>query len=792
MGRVTFGSELKRLRAIYKCSQKELANRSGYALPTVQAFEQGARLPSLEAAETLANALKLSAADASWLLSLARQGQAHSRTVIIPSTWTSFVGRTSELSRVAALVKGSKHRLVTLLGMGGTGKTRLATEVLLKTHKGFDDGAALITLTDVHEQSAIAGAILSRLGQRPQGEASPEEQLIAWLAPRQLLLTLDNVEQLLPGVAKLVDTLLDCAPDIRILCTSRQPLMLHYEKRELLDGLAHTSTASDGETEASQLFRERAALVTTPGKWTESDVRAMHKICTLVEGVPLAVELAAALCADMPPTRLLDVIKRDLLSLAVGFVDKPDRHKSLRVMLNESWSRLNDMEQRALRRISVFAGGARLDAARRVCDIDQPVLESLVARSLLTMTDSGRLHVHEMVRQYSADQLDMAGDAGEAVARHVRWVSDFSSELVDTLFSATYAERAGAYARDAANIRAGILRGLEKPELVSDAANALGMLCWFWYSEGEWTFVAERLPQVLSRNDIRWRPRARGFANLMQGMLYYFSSDMRGAIPHLNDSVATFQAADCRDELIIAQGSRVTAAAQAGDFALAQESFRTCLALCEASNSDFARAYGLSTCAFLPMYSGSLDQAISMFTMALRFAQSSDDQWTIALCTLFLSAMHLELGDNDAADSELQILQGAAARTGSHEHTAALHVNRAFAALARQDADAAHAQVQTAQPLFERVNLSRRWATVLIVGAWIRHLRGDDQESALLLARAERVHEQIGGPKLHPDNAFAAELASRLGQPRLDAARQVAATMPELSLNELIGSMNAW
>lgn len=796
MSSLTFAAELKRLRERTGLSRDQLAQLTFIAPTTLRNIEQGQRNPTIEFAREVVRVLALSGAERGRFLQLAmgsRSGRDH--VFSLPEALTSFVGREEELKALTQMLAARMPRLITLLGLGGAGKTRLAREAALWAGTEYSHGVAFVPLAEVHTQEGVVPAILAALGERPQGGRSLEAQLIDLLSDRTLLLVLDNAEHL-PALPMLVDELLNGARHITILCTSREPLQLQGEHRFPLEGLQFDVTTGI-DTDALRLFRDRAGNVTRTASWSTGDQSAARDICQVVSGLPLALELSAALCALMSPADVHAVIARNMLTIESDFHNVPERHRSLRAVLDASWQQLSGEEQIALRRLAVFAGGADQSAAARVCGVAEAVFKRLATRSLLILSDNGRIGLHEMVRQYGEARLDEAGEHEAISAQHIRWVKDLSSGLVDLLFHASHAERASAFAKDAANIRAGIDRGVERADTISDAANALGILCWYWYSEGLWDIPRKHLPALITRTDIAWEPRAHGFAQLMLGMLHYFGGNMQDALPFLNASVNQFQSAGMQDELIIAQGSRVTAAAQAGDLPLAIESFRACLDGCESTESAFARGYGLSTCAFLPMYSGDLDQGIAMFGQALTEAERISDHWTIGLCTLFLSAMHLERDNLEEAERALEKLDNAATQSGSYEHAAALRVNTAFAQIRREKADAARAQIDAALTHYERVDLSRRLSTLLIAGAWIRQLQHDDTGSAELLARAEQLQALQGGPALHPDRAYAERLEAVLGQSpsgasRVADARASVAGLKPLTLPDIMRLARGW
>ncbi|MCP2259188.1 putative ATPase [Streptoalloteichus tenebrarius] len=370
----------------------------------------------------------------------------------VPAQLTSFVGRTAELDRIGALLR--RARLVTLLGPGGAGKTRLAVEVAGRVR----DEVCFVDLAPVAGGAELPQAVLDALGLRevglmpaPGGPSDPVARLVSALASRPLLMVLDNCEHVVADVAQLVHRLLGACPDLRVLATSREALGITGEALCPLPPLAvPPSGVSPDEAltyPSVRLFADRAAGVSPLFTVDDENVRGVLRICSALDGLPLAIELAAArlrtLSVDEIADRLADVGGRDDHQEAAGDAPPPDRfrllsrgsrtasprHRTLRAVVEWSWNLLA-LEERALaRRLTVFDGGATLDSAASVCDLSiedaEDLLAGLVDKSLVEVVD-GRYRMLDTIRAFCAAHLEAAGERRRLRARHAEHFLDLA------------------------------------------------------------------------------------------------------------------------------------------------------------------------------------------------------------------------------------------------------------------------------------------------------------------------------------------------------------------------------
>lgn len=318
----------------------------------------------------------------------------------VPYPLTPFVGRSTELRQIVQLLSQNATRLVTIHGLGGIGKTRLAIEAARQASTLFRNGVYFVPLVSAERAEDALRVIAQTLHLADSGDSSLLANIVAFLRHRTVLLVLDNVEQI-TDLAPALAYLLVNAPSVRILATSRAPLNLHGEIICDLYGLG----TQDDPTDAAALF-ERVAVLTHPDfAASPSDRAIIAQICRLVEGMPLAIELAASWTHLLPVASILHEIEQSLDFLATDAVNLPERHHSVRAVMNSIWGRLSSEDRRAMARLSVFVGTFTYEAARRVTQESLVTLRRLLSSALIRRSGANRFDLHELVRQYAAEQL---------------------------------------------------------------------------------------------------------------------------------------------------------------------------------------------------------------------------------------------------------------------------------------------------------------------------------------------------------------------------------------------------
>jgi predicted ATPase/DNA-binding SARP family transcriptional activator len=464
---------------------------------------------------------------------------------------TSFVGKDADVAAVRALIAG--HRLTTLIGLGGSGKTRLATETARTLLGDLPDGAWLVDLAAIGTDGDVAQSALTALGLRDAmlGGASDTDvtgRLIAAVRDRETLLILDNCEHVIESAAVFAHRMLGECQRLRILATSREPLGITGEALWLVEPLASPEAdASPGEIESSaavQLLRDRASAVRRDLTIDARSLAAMARVCRALDGMPLAIELAAARLRTMSVEQLASRLDDRFRLLTGGSRTALPRHRTLRAVIDWSWALLADPERIVLRRLSVFAGGASLEAAERVCaasafeqgavERDQvlDLLTSLTEKSLLRAEGDGAPHYRMTgtIKEYAAQRLAEAGEADVARHAHLAYFTEFVETAEPHLRRAEQLEWLAVLEAEHDNITAAMRGALAAGEAHGAMRLAAGA-GWYWWLGGHRAEGFELL--TAAANTPGEVPD--GIRALVYGLVVHFLGSGRGDEPQLGE-----------------------------------------------------------------------------------------------------------------------------------------------------------------------------------------------------------------------------------------------------------------
>jgi predicted ATPase/class 3 adenylate cyclase len=531
-----------------------------------------------------------------------------------------LVGREAELAELGDLLRA--ERVVTLTGPGGSGKTRLALQTAAESVEAFVDGVFWVPLAAVTDPEIVEPTIGETVGAR--------DGLAEHVDERRMLLLLDNLEQLLPDAAPPLATLVESCPNLRLLLTSRAPLRIAAEREFAVEPLP--------EPDAVTLFRERA-FVSEPEE-------AVHEICRRLDGLPLAIELAAARTRVLPPERLLARLDQALPVLTGGRRDAPERQRTLRATIEWSYELLAEDEQQLFRRLAMFAGSFEPEAAETICEADLDTLEALVEHSLLRRWASGRLGMLETIREFASDQLSARGEHERIARAHLEHFVALaeSAEVSGESHSRDWLERLDAE-RD--NFRAALRWALDNGEAsrALQLGSGLGRL---WVTRAPQEGYAWLSEALETATEAPTELRAKGL--MWAGSTIFFLNQFERARELAEEALVLFRELGDKRSTARMLDRLSGAYAALGDEARSRQLADESLALFEEIGDRAGTLYPLSKLAWHELRSGDRTRGVALTEEALRLAREVGDSWWAVGRVVQLAEVAFEDGDLKRSD----------------------------------------------------------------------------------------------------------------------------------------------
>jgi predicted ATPase/DNA-binding SARP family transcriptional activator len=583
------------------------------------------------------------------------------RTSSLPTPLTSFIGREGELSDLGRLLADPACRCITLVGPGGIGKTRLALQAASNHRHTFAQGVAFVPLAAINSDEAIVPAIAETLGCSFYGPTSPRIQLFNYLRDQQMLLVLDNVEQLLVedplqgNAPELFMKLLQHAAEIKLLLTSREPLNVQGEWVFEVEGL---SIPEDDRTEAIKssaavaLFLQRAQRARVGHEMSAEERPSVARLCHLVDGNPLALELAATWVRTLSVSEIVTEIERNLDFLSSTVRDLPERHRSIRVVFDHSWEMLSAEEQRVLRDLSVFHGRFQRQAAEQVAGASLATLSALVAKSLVRRTATGHYDLHELVRQYAASKLAADASAPSVAERHSRYYLDWLGRSAACLRDHRRKETVSELAAEVDNLRVAWDWAITHHDIARAYQVSTALLYLFelrtWFAEGEILF--RNAAEAIHGRGAESKPSADALLaiNAMRAHSGYFTFRLgKSAASHaaLLPSAKYLRSSTDQFAGTYALWYLGMVCWELGKFAEAKASFQESL---DGARGSGERWYETMVTEYLGIVAhdeGEYDRARRSLTEALAMAREMGDPMVISHVLGYLSLTTLALGE---------------------------------------------------------------------------------------------------------------------------------------------------
>jgi len=685
----------------------------------------------------------------------------------LPLPISRFVGRDQEICDVRMSL--SKHRLVTLTGTGGVGKTRLAIEAAGGLADRYTNGIWFVELAPLVASALVSQAVAAALRVPEQPGRSLEETLVEALCARDLLLVLDNCEHVVDACAGLVDALLHGCPGVRVLATSREPLNITGEEVRRVPSLSlPPSPPTAGReldlpdllrSEAVRLFIDRAGTIHPGIEFAGAALATTVEICRRLDGIPLAIELAAARLELLTLEQIAERLDERFRLLTAGTRTAPPRHRTLRAVVDWSYDLLSAPERALFRRLSVFAGGFGLEAAEAVGigrQVDRRhllhLLGALVTKSLV-LVDMGGRHARyfllETLREYGRERLVDAGEKQSTGRRHAAWCIDLVERAEMGLHGPDQRVWLRQLEEEQENARVALTSSLAEADQAEVALRLAGGLAWFWFVSGrfhegrmwlEQSLLASAAADGLSESARRWRAKAL----LGGGRLAHYQGDYDRGSALLEESLALARAHLDSAGIAAASTALGHLALDRGDYdaarRLCHESLGLSLQRGDASAAGIARLLlGRLACA-----QGHLDAARLLFEQSLSSWHEARNGWGVAWALNYLGLLALDSGAVEQAESLLgESLELADALRDARGIGLAL-VGLGEAARRRGDLTTAEARIR--ESLLLHRDLGDRWSIAQCLDelAQIATLRQVPGLAVQLFAAARSLREAIG------------------------------------------------
>lgn len=571
----------------------------------------------------------------------------------LPTPSTRFIGRRRELGQLATRLAEPDTRLLTLVGLGGVGKTRLALELAWQQLESFPDGVFFAPLAGVTSADLLVPSIARAVGLGFSGAGDAKQQLTDFLREKQLLLVLDNFEHLLEGAPLLMAWLEDAAK-LTLLVTSRSALNLQSETLFDLDGLAYPEDDSSEAPEtfdAVRLFLNRAERVSTGLVLEGATFEAAASISRKVEGLPLALELAATWTRTLSVEEIERKLSEDPGLLSSPLRDLPERHRSILAVFDHTWRQLSEPEQTVLTRLSLFRGGFTLEAAERIAGAHLPLLLSLMNHALVRRSQEGRYGLHELIRQYAASHLEREPQRKPAlVTVFSRYYLELLAQNEPDLRGPRHLEIMEMLLKELGNLRLAHTFAMTSSswQLLDKALSGLRTFYWEANLHAEGNTFFTRLVAAIQADaplgSLQERLLARALLRL--GMFQRDTGLYQEARVNLETSVAALRSLTISDDLARALQLLSTVSRQTGQFAEAERYLEESLELCRTIDDELLRAYTLYSLALLKRELGQYDAARELLETCLAIREQMGDFKGVILITSQLGTLAREVEGN--------------------------------------------------------------------------------------------------------------------------------------------------
>lgn len=730
---IAFGKWLHQRRRRMDLTQQELADRVGCARITLSRIEAGTLKPSRVLASILLDNVGIPQAEhEQWIRfarglsglpseSLTRSANRHLTNLLVPLT--SFIGREQEQAEVMMLI--NKHRLVTLTGSGGVGKTRLLIQTASKLLTRYPDGVCWVELASVLDPLLVPRATAVAVGLLDEPKRPVIDMLCDYLRDKKILILLDNCEHLIDACAQMVERILLSAPNVRILVSSREVLGIAGEVTYRVPSLGLPAmnhlppVESLSQCEAVKLFVDRASSAVPTFAITNENAPALAQICFRLDGIPLAIELAAAKIRVLSVGEIARRLDDRFRLLAHGHRPRLERHQTLRAAIDWSYNLLSPAERILFRRLSVFVGGWTLEAAESVCRVESNsssirgddvlnLLEQLIHKSLAFMEEEhgvSRYHMLETMRQYADEKLVESGESLTLRDRHLYYFLSLAEAAAPHIIRPEQLEWLARLEVEFENLRSALDWSLEK-ERPEHALRLCVALSPFWHIRCYWLEGAKWLERALAKPVEELTTDEK----VSRARAFYWDADLAQSLGNI-------------------ERSKISAEAS--------------LALCEAGTDRRDIAIARFFVGFAYNRQGLSDMARSLVEQSLAEFHQLQDWFWVAVAQRWLSFIRVAQGEISKSEQIAMDLE-AARRTGERFTLAAALMNQAHWAWENQQKDEAEIYLNEAEALSNQMGFRIREGEVFLLRGEIAHYNNDYQQAGNFYEKFNRQQELLG------------------------------------------------
>ncbi len=550
----------------------------------------------------------------------------------LPPQRTPFIGRAQDLAQVGGALATPGCRLLTLVGPGGIGKTRLALQAAADAVSNFRHGAYVVSLDSIPSADFLLSSIAASVGFNFYSQHDLQSQLLSYLRDKEMLIVLDDFAHLLERT-DLVSDMLAQAPGIKILVTSLESLNLQEEWVIRVSGLSYPvdqSTPSSDTGDAIQFFEQTARRAQPDFRVNRQNYAAVVRICQLVEGLPLGLELAAIWIRSMTCSQIADSVAHDPDFLTTSLRNVPERHRSLRVVFEHSWQLLSEVERSIFMKLSVFRGSFGREAAEHVAGASFAMLTSLIDKSLLRIGPSGHFTLHELLRRFAASKLREAGQEQQTRNRHLDYFVGLAEALASTSGSDDQTSWVASFEQELDNWRAALDWSIDGLGRATSGLRLAATLWRFWQTGGYTSEGLTYLERLLSR--ATRRPRNAVWANALAGaaMLALSQGDLAQAEARSTDALGVSRALGCQAESAVALNVLGTVARSRGNYSESSARYDEGLTLARNVEDRSLIGLSLSNQGLVAFYQQDYERSARLLEKALTIYQTTHSSFDTA------------------------------------------------------------------------------------------------------------------------------------------------------------------